>query len=123
MREIKFRAWDIENNRWFMKDMFGFSITSDGTRLKYSHPAGHGDYHGSKLVESVVLEQYTGLKDHEGNEIWEGDVLQDTEEYSIAEVTQDKTGAWVWDGEHVVDFIHMLKVIGNVHEDKDLLKR
>ena len=66
MREIKFRAWD--GNKMRHK---GFSIDSHGAAY------WTGDY----LMEIWPFEeesimQYTGLKDNNGKEIYEGDVLR-----------------------------------------------
>ena len=59
MREIKFRAWDKSCNK--MRGINGiqdcFSLRSDGI-----------------CNEDYILMQYTGLKDKNGKEIYEGDV-------------------------------------------------
>ena len=59
-REIKFRAWDKSCNK--MRGISGlqdcFSLRSDGV-----------------CNEDYVLMQYTGLKDKNGKEIYEGDIV------------------------------------------------
>jgi len=66
MREIKFRAWVNSYSHWHMTDEI--SISSDGV---FFH-AGQSNIANPdwKLV------QYTGLKDKNGQEIYEGDVVK-----------------------------------------------
>lgn len=63
MREIKFRAWNRETSKW----MFG------GKALTLRAISGIGR---SYFDESTIWVQFTGLKDKNGKEIYEGDFLQ-----------------------------------------------
>jgi len=64
MREIKFRAWDPASKRYINED---WSISAKTGAIR-------GIY-GEKFPE-LIPQQYTGLKDSEGKEIYEGDVLK-----------------------------------------------
>jgi uncharacterized phage protein (TIGR01671 family) len=62
MREIKFRAWDTEMNRWVERGELSIRFNREFDLGKVTPP-------------SVVLMQYTGRKDKNGREIYEGDVV------------------------------------------------
>lgn len=86
MREIKFRAWDKEN-----QDMtYGIDLQYRNGKLcmlRHDNWMGDGEpeaninWDGIAPIEEFELMQYTGLKDKNGKEIYEGDIVSypDTE--------------------------------------------
>lgn len=133
MRDIKFRIWDGVKNEWLAssnKDAlpyYGFALVGEVMTVQ-SPPVW-------SLDEGNVVEQFTGLKDINDTEIYEGDICSFT----------SKTGKHVGTVEWVDDLasfglrmvknnflytfseldtmgvnLDTLEVIGNVHKDSEL---
>ncbi|MBR9648706.1 YopX family protein [Clostridium tyrobutyricum] len=132
MREIKFRGKLIDIDEW----VYGNYDTSiedgdnGGTEIYYREINTLLTYVNSQLVYPETVGQYTGLKDRQGVEIYEGDVLDYDNGIGIKGIVK-----WYEDGfaigilgagdasnKSLHQSTEDIEVIGNIHENPELLK-
>ena len=111
MNNLKFRAWHKELNLYFEVYKIDFADKYIGLKDKNKY--------FEVSFDEVILEQYTGLKDKNGKEIYVGDIVEITFIWDIKEkwnvISQFNFGQWNWDN------ISTVEIIGNIHENKELL--
>jgi hypothetical protein len=125
MREIKFRARDCGNKKWrTVNDVVG--IDNDGCL----YPAMLKTQRGETTNPDLVVMQYTGLKDKNGKEIYEGDILDGSTLFGRGIVkphTLNPARIVVVheDLSHNYSFSDLIEgeweIIGNVYENPNLL--
>lgn len=121
MRELKFRSW-LKNYNCYA-DVLGF----EQGRLFVQFQSGERSQHRLYVpIEDCILEQYTGLKDKDGKEIYEGDIVSvrnknRKNEYDIGVV---EFGKAAFRCPFLLGKYHsgQVEVIGNVHQNADLLE-
>lgn len=138
MRPIKFRVWDKANERMLNIETLCLSFSPNGvlTSIYTYGPDFSNDPevigHDEPDLDDVTIEQYTGLDDKNGKPIYEGDVIKSNYKYAQPKVSQiiiENGNSYIL-GEDlatgnemlVSDHISEIKVIGNVHENPELLE-
>lgn len=129
-RDLKFRVWLNHLNQFVTDEI---AITNDGKFLLVMYD---GDRFDRIEHKGTVIQQFTGLKDRHGKEIYDGDIISLPNHYDYKVVFEDgkfvcyhvtypTIGKW-GDLSRMLDpdFIDFdFKVIGNIFENKDLLNQ
>jgi uncharacterized phage protein (TIGR01671 family) len=123
MRELKFRAWDKSDNNMYYNIQTGIRF-DDGSIYTFEKFLGYQDCHD---YHKWIVMQYTGLKDANGKEIYEGDIVEffNGNTYKVA----FEDGCFVLDGKRfwhgnneLYSYYNTIKIIGNIYENPELLK-
>jgi uncharacterized phage protein (TIGR01671 family) len=152
-RIIKFRVWDTYKKRFFTDKNYTSATIDDEMELNDKWSTVYGAFFDCLFIlngrggwnpERFVTQQFTGMKDENGKEIFEGDIVKyqyyirkhDSYDFSggkkdiLAEVKIDKDcfGAYypfslAIDGEYGISDTEPqnTKIVGNIYENPELL--
>jgi hypothetical protein len=114
-RTLKFRIWSKRVNQYIDIDTGNYDFSLN--ELFY------------ELQKNSVIQQYTGLKDYESNDIYEGDIVR----YELDGTVYTQTVGWGNNGWEMIDTrlystplitnLPNFEVIGNIFESRELLNK
>lgn len=137
MREILFRGKRPDNGEWSEGCLLKVTIDGKTAHLifgdNFSLVGGDVKALSHALVDPATVGQFTGLTDKNGKKIFEGDILamKGMEKLIIEGVVRYGTfnctcchGVYGWfvDGGDIRDAAYMCEVIGNIHDNPELLE-
>lgn len=136
-REIKFRGKRLDNGEWVYGSLL---LWSDGDATILQNNDGNNNAVWKREVDPNTVGQYTGLKDKNGKEIYEGDIMFLSDRGSHKEEVIVEHGLYGWtfynpktstfysDGSHTYYAVENYRFmfgtgvcIGNIHDNPELL--
>lgn len=108
MRDIRFRRFSKDGGKYY------------DTYVNIYHVKQNESFH---ILNDDVIEQFTGLSDYDGNEVFEGDILKivgSPEDGGVVEYAEDY-GMWECGRTPLIQIIDDSVVVGNINENPELL--
>jgi hypothetical protein len=103
-RELKFRVWLHDTKEW--GNVSCIEVFNSTGKLEYLYQD-----------QPYTIQQYTGLKDSKGVEIYEGDIIFNDED---KEIVRWGFCSWLCGNESFADLdMRFVKIIGNVFENQE----
>lgn len=137
MREIKFRIWVpmikkfiyVGPDNYYCAEYSGLLFKSDSDGADPTYEDG---YHAEEDAENCTLQQFTGLHDKNGKEIYEGDITKGNHDtlgiikyenfgFVIEALPYYENGI-LYDQPNYTHKDNHLEVIGNIYENPELLE-
>lgn len=139
-RKIKFRAWDDKNKKWLLgyeyKNIGGFSLT--GECVLFGEWGGVFDTFlfnkDGKNWNDLKIMEFTGQKDKNEIDIYEGDIVNDDELGNGIVIFQSGCFFMMYDADTNMEFLglktdkfgrlqekRIVEILGNIYENPELL--
>lgn len=122
MRKIKFRAYHKKQKKMYynVEKTYDYGCNGDNDVLAESF---------AEILEdnNYDIMQYTGLKDKNGNEIYEGDILSlsiHSKKYGVIKWNDNLGGFYIYKvSSYTLKYADRYEVIGNIYDNSELLEK
>ena len=128
MRTIKFRGKRKDNNEWVYGDLTHkvktYAKGSEDTVTIFHGQYEYGEYDDFE-IDPETAGQFTGMLDMNGVEIYEGDIVLDSDDYLLVQYDTD-CGQYVLKGADFEEYFMNVsskgvEVYGNIHDTPELI--
>lgn len=128
MREVKFRGKSVETGEW----VYGSLVQEDGKAwivggISIEDAGGVFDFYATEWYEVIpeTVGQYTGLKDMDREEIFEGAIGWDEDGEVHGKIVFDE-GEFLFEWENMSDNLYEccgdIVIVGNIYDNPELLE-
>ena len=136
-REILFRGKSIGTDEWLYGHLFNYGLTapSNVPCISVCVPTSWEEAYNLYAVHPDTIGQYTGLKDKNGKEIYDGDILSQGQDllgvacismrYGISVKKKTTTRSlinFVLDSDFDTSVLSDVEVVGNIYDNPELMK-
>ena len=124
MRTIRFRGKRLYDGEW----VYGYPLMVDTEKFKSANIVTFNRVYPDTLakvttaVDFNTLGQFTGLHDKNGKEIYEGDIIRHKDMVKAYHVIYDGHQFCPNDGFRTLCYPKHWEVVGNIHDNPELLK-